>query len=201
MYDPLHAYLEVLPTLVDAEALHCSGTAEHSSRVGAICGAMSRILGLEPKDVEVMNWVGILHDLGKLAVPVEILRKPGLLTKPEWVEVRKHPAVGSDLILAVSPGLAPLAAAIRSHHERWDGSGYPDELDRLDIPLFGRIVAIADVFDSVTHPREYRMGHLTSPEGIEFILQGSNRDFDPELVRVFADLCTRSPDSPPRDAG
>jgi HD-GYP domain-containing protein (c-di-GMP phosphodiesterase class II) len=187
MHDSLTSYLDVLPSFVDAEVLRCAGTAEHSSRVGTICAAMSRTLRLEPKDVEVMNWIGILHDLGKLAVPVQILRKPGPLSRLEWVEVKQHPIVGSDLVLAISPGLAPLAEAVRAHHERWDGSGYPDKLDKFDIPLFGRIVAIADVFDAITHPRDYRAGHLTTDEGIEFVQHVSNRRFDPELVRVFND--------------
>jgi HD-GYP domain-containing protein (c-di-GMP phosphodiesterase class II) len=156
--------------------------------VGNICAAISRVLGPDPRDVEVMNWVGILHDLGKLAVPAEILRKPGPLTDLEWVEVKKHPVVGSDLVLAVSPHLAPLAAAIRAHHERWDGSGYPDELDGFDIPLFGRIAAIGDVFDAVTHRRGYRAGQLNYREGIEFVTQRANRDFDPELVKASVDL-------------
>lgn len=188
----MSTHLDLLPTFVDAEALHCAGTAEHSSRVGTICAAMSRVLGLGQSDVDVMNWVGILHDLGKLAVPAEILRKPGPLTKREWLEVKRHPVVGSDMILAISSDLAPVAAAVRAHHERWDGSGYPDALDSFDIPLFGRIVAIADVFDVVTHRRAYQSSQLTDHEAIEFVTQRANRDFDPELIKVFLDLKAQS---------
>ena len=191
MYSTLKSHLDRLPALFDAEAVHCAGTAEHSSRVGNMCAAMGRVLGLDPSDIEVMNWVGILHDLGKLAVSAEILRKPGPLTEREWVEVKKHPVVGSELILAVSPGLAPLAAAIRAHHERWDGSGYPDGTDGFDIPLFGRIAAVGDVFDAVTHRRWYRTGQLTHREGVDFVTERANRDFDPELVSVFVDLDRR----------
>jgi HD-GYP domain-containing protein (c-di-GMP phosphodiesterase class II) len=117
-----------------------------------------------------MNWVGILHDLGKLAVSAEVLRKTGPLTRSDWTEVKRHPVVGADLVLSISPSLAPLAAAIRAHHERWNGSGYPDGLDRVDIPLFGRIAAIGDVFDAVTHLRIYRTGVLTHREGVEVLV-------------------------------
>lgn len=150
-----------------------------------------RTLGLAARDIEVMNWVGILHDLGKLAVSAEVLRKTGPLTRSDWTEVKRHPVVGADLVLSISPSLAPLAAAIRAHHERWNGSGYPDGLDRVDIPLFGRIAAIGDVFDAVTHLRIYRTGVLTHREGVEFVVERANRDFDPELVNIFLDLDRR----------
>ncbi len=191
MQQPDAGHLESLPAFYGAEALHCPGTAEHSSRVGDICAAMSRELGLDPRDVELMNWVGILHDVGKLAVSPEVLRKPGPLSELEWADVKRHPVVGSDLILAISSELAPLAAAIRCHHERLDGTGYPDELDGSDIPLFGRIVALADVFDAVTHQRDYRPGQLTRSEGVEFVKDRANRHFDPELVKVFVSLYNR----------
>ena len=113
-------------------------------------------LGLDPRDVELMNWVGILHDVGKLAVSPEVLRKPGPLSELEWADVKRHPVVGSDLILAISSELAPLAAAIRLHHERLDKPAIPTNSTGLTFPLFGRIVALADVFDAVTHQRDYR---------------------------------------------
>jgi len=149
---------------------------------------MSRRLGLAPRDIEVMTWVGILHDLGKLGVSEEILQKPGPLTEPEWEEVKRHPTTGSDLILAISPSLDLLATAIRAHHERWDGTGYPDGLAGFDIPLFGRIVAVGDVFDAVTHRRGYRPGKLTHREGVKFVAERANRHLDPDLVSVFVDL-------------
>ena len=191
IYATMKSHLDVLPAFYDAEAVHCPDTAEHSTRVGSMCAAMSRELGLEQLDVEVMHWVGILHDLGKLAVSAEVLRKPGPLTEVEWAEVEKHSVVGSNLILAISPELGPLAAAIRAHHERWDGSGYPDRTDGFDIPLFGRIAAVADVFDAITHWRGYRSGRLTHPEGVEFVIERANRDFDPEVVSVFVSLDRR----------
>lgn len=187
----LRSHLDLLPTLQVAEAVYDVGTAEHCSRVGYLCGAISRTLGLAARDIEVMNWVGILHDLGKLAVSTEVLRKTGPLTKSDWAEVKRHPVVGADLVLSISPSLAPLAAAIRAHHERWNGSGYPDGLDRVGIPLFGRIAAIGDVFDAVTHLRIYRTGVLTHREGVEFVVERANRDFDPELVNIFLDLDRR----------
>ena len=150
--------------------------------------ALGGSLGLPQLDVEAVRWIGILHDVGKLAVPVEVLRKPGRLSAAEWDVVKRHPATGSDLILAISPSLAPVAEGIRAHHERWDGSGYPDGLHRSEVPLFGRIAAIADVFDALTHEREYRRGTFSYRDGTAFILDGAGRDFDPEIVRAFADL-------------
>jgi putative nucleotidyltransferase with HDIG domain len=191
MYTTLETKDDLLSALHGAEALYCAGTATHSVRVGLVCGALAEILGLSEPDVDAMRWVGILHDIGKLAVPVEVLRKNGPLTADEWEDVKKHPIVGSDLVLAFSSNLAPVALGIRAHHERWDGSGYPDGRDGFDIPVFGRIVAISDVFDALTHKRGYRPGKFSHLEAVEFVLEGANREFDPELVRVFADLDRR----------
>jgi HD-GYP domain-containing protein (c-di-GMP phosphodiesterase class II) len=182
---------DLLSALHGAEALYCAGTATHSVRVGLICGLLAETLGLSTPDIDAMGWVGVLHDIGKLAVPVKVLRKKGPLTADEWEDVKKHPAVGSDLVLAFSPGLAPVARGIRAHHERWNGSGYPDARDGFDIPVFGRIVAISDVFDALTHRRGYREGKFSHREAVEFVIEGANRAFDPELVRVFAELDRR----------
>ena len=193
-------YSRSFSALDSAQAVYHSDTAEHSTRVSRICGLLGETLGLEGGDLEAVRWIGILHDVGKLAVPVELLHKPGPLSPSEWEQVKKHPGAGSDLVLAISATLAPIASGIRAHHERWDGTGYPDGLAGHDIPLFGRIAAVADVFDALTHQRDYRQGSFSDDEGAAFILDGSARAFDPEVVRAFDDLYRRQLVTPQRDA-
>jgi HD-GYP domain-containing protein (c-di-GMP phosphodiesterase class II) len=126
----------------------------------------------------------LLHDIGKLAVPQEILRKPGKLTEDEWKAVRTHPMHGFQM-LRKADGISPLSrAVVRSHHEKWMGGGYPDNHSGQDIHQFARIAAVADVFDALTSDRDYRKAWPTH-EGYEFICDRGGQDFDPEVVEVF----------------
>jgi HD-GYP domain-containing protein (c-di-GMP phosphodiesterase class II) len=126
----------------------------------------------------------LLHDIGKLAVPQEILRKPGPLTEAEWAAVKQHPLTGVK-ILKNADEISPLSrTVVRSHHERWDGSGYPDGQSGADIHLFPRIAAVADVFDALTSDRFYRPA-MPPNEGYDFVLERGGIDFDPDVVRVF----------------
>jgi HD-GYP domain-containing protein (c-di-GMP phosphodiesterase class II) len=126
----------------------------------------------------------LLHDIGKLAVPPDILRKPGKLTDDEWKAMRAHPMLGIK-ILKSADGISPLArAVVRSHHERWNGGGYPDGMTGLEIHQFARIAAVADVFDALTSDRAYRPA-LPTPEVYEYISSRSGKEFDPEVVSVF----------------
>jgi len=182
---PTSTLPKLLPALGNAMVMYHRGTAQHSERVGAIARAIGVELGLSDADLEVLHWAGLLHDIGKLAVPDEILSKPGPLTPEEWVEVQRHPVVGFELLQAISPGLDPVARAIRAHHERWDGSGYPDGLAGLDIPLAGRVVAIGDVYDALTHPRSYRPSAYPTDSAIEHIITGAGVLYDPDAVGAF----------------
>jgi HD-GYP domain-containing protein (c-di-GMP phosphodiesterase class II) len=126
----------------------------------------------------------LLHDIGKLAVPSEILRKPGPLTDEEWNAMRAHPTLGVQ-ILKKADEISPLArAVVRSHHERWNGTGYPDRLSGAEIHQFARIAAVADVFDALTSDRYYRKA-LAIHEGYDFVVDRSGKDFDPEVVDLF----------------
>jgi HD-GYP domain-containing protein (c-di-GMP phosphodiesterase class II) len=126
----------------------------------------------------------LLHDIGKLAVPAEILRKPGPLTDEEWNAMRAHPTLGVQ-ILKKADDISPLArAVVRSHHERWNGTGYPDRLSGAEIHQFARIAAVADVFDALTSDRYYRKA-LAIHEGYDFVVDRSGKDFDPEVVDLF----------------
>jgi putative two-component system response regulator len=153
--------------------------------------------GLTPTEVDTIEWGGILHDIGKLAVPAAILRKPGPLTPDEWVEVRRHPTVGAEVLLSSSDGLAPLAAAVRSHHEWWDGSGYPDGLVGERIPLAGRIIAVADVFDSVTHPRPYRKLAYGVDAATVLLRSESGAHCDATIAKVLIGLLSAGAFDPP----
>jgi putative nucleotidyltransferase with HDIG domain len=166
-------------------SLYHGGTAEHSQRVGAIAHLIGIELEVPDTDLEVVHWAGLLHDIGKLAVPEKILNKRGRLTPEDWTEVQRHPSVGSDLLRTISPGLDPVAAAVRTHHERWNGSGYPDQLSGTNIPLGGRIVAVADVYDALTHPRSYRPNVYTLAAAIEHLATNAGRLYDPDVVDAF----------------
>jgi HD-GYP domain-containing protein (c-di-GMP phosphodiesterase class II) len=126
----------------------------------------------------------MLHDVGKLAVPMEILNKPGRLDPAEWEAMRRHPAAGYDMIRN-APGISPVSlAVIRSHHERWDGDGYPERRAGEDIPHFARIASIADVYDAVTSERPYRPASPVH-EGVRIVLEGAGAAHDPDLVAMF----------------
>lgn len=134
----------------------------------------------------------LLHDIGKLAVPAEILQKPGPLNEDEWQAMRAHPMLGVQ-ILKKAEGISPLArAVVRSHHERWNGKGYPDGLAGDDIHHFARIAAVADVFDALTSNRYYRRA-LATHEGYDFISSRVGEDFDPEVVDVFRSFVSPFP--------
>ena len=138
----------------------------------------------------------LLHDIGKLAVPGEILRKPGPLTDEEWNAMRAHPTLGVQ-ILKKADDISPLArAVVRSHHERWDGSGYPDRLSGAEIHQFARIAAVADVFDALTSDRYYRKA-LAIHEGYDFVVERSGKDFDPEVVDLFKTCVAAYPPGTP----
>ncbi len=182
----LHAFQRAL-FIADQE------TARHAARVGAAAAALGRWMGLPAGEVRLLRAAGILHDLGKLVVPQEILDKPGPLTADEWVEVRRHPSVGADILLAVSADLAPLADAVRSHHERWDGSGYPDGRAGEQIPLAGRILAVVDVFDAVTCTRSYRTHTLGELEARALLVAESGSHFDASVVRTYLAVRATTP--------
>jgi putative nucleotidyltransferase with HDIG domain len=130
-------------------------TRGHSERVSGLSRRLAAALGLAPAVVDTVAQAGLLHDIGKIGVPEAILRKPGPLSPQEWTIMRGHPVIGAQIV-APFEFFESAARAIRHHHERWDGSGYPDGLIAEHIPLEARIVAVADVFDALTSGRSYR---------------------------------------------
>ena len=158
-------------------------TEEHAERLTELSISLGRELGLNEKDLTALELLSTLHDLGKISVDKNILTKPGPLDAEEWVEIRKHPLVGYRIAQAV-PELRHISEYILSHHERWDGKGYPQGLAGEDIPLLARIITVADAHDSMTQDRAYRKAMMESA-AIDELLNGSGSQFDADIVKVF----------------
>ena len=169
--------------LVDALRHHHTGTAEHSNRLASQCRAVGDVIGLTADVLFELELVAILHDIGKLAVPAEILDLARPLNSRERAVVRSHTIRGAE-ILAQIAGLAHLAPLVRSSHERWYGTGYPDRLAGPRIPLAARIVFTVDSYDAMTNDRPYRRA-LANGEARRRIAAASGTAFDPMVVRAL----------------
>jgi len=179
------AYAGTLKRLSRAVEYHDGETGAHLERVGAHAASIAGSLGLPEPRVELLRLAAPLHDIGKIAIPDRILRKQGTLTLDERLLMEQHAEVGRDLLGGSGSELLELAAVVAwTHHERWDGSGYPRRLAGEDIPLEGRIVAVADVFDALTSDRPYRPA-LSVAEAQAHLLAGRGLAFDAEIVDVF----------------
>ncbi len=158
-------------------------TKSHSDSVAKLVVRISRRMGLSNHDVERIYLAGQLHDLGKIGIPDAILQKPSRLTAEEYEIIKTHSSVGAD-ILAPIPGMAAVAKAIRHHHERFDGDGYPDGLKGENIPLWARILAVADTFDSLSSDRPYRKG-FPLEKAYEIVRELSGSQLCPDCVEAF----------------
>jgi putative nucleotidyltransferase with HDIG domain len=177
-----------LLALVAALNHHDPLTRGHSERVRALADLLSAQLHLSPEDRDKVRWAALLHDIGKLRVPTEILRKPGKPTADEWTVLKTHPAAGVDLIQGpIADWLGDWARAVGEHHEQYDGSGYPLGLSGTDISLGGRLVAVVDVFDVITSTRSYKKP-MTIQEARLEITRCAGSQFDPEMVRAFLQI-------------
>jgi diguanylate cyclase (GGDEF)-like protein/putative nucleotidyltransferase with HDIG domain len=158
----------------------------HIRRVQATAEALAKSKGMTPFEIEGVKVAALLHDIGKLAVPEHILTKPGRLTPDEFDRVRIHPAIGAQIIRAV-PFPYPVAPLIHSHHERWDGSGYPDGLKGEAIPVGARVLAVVDYFDALTTDRPYHAA-MAKDAAIEVLRSESGKALEPDLVERFIGL-------------
>jgi putative two-component system response regulator len=173
---------ETVERLALAIELHDAETGRHINRMASIAAFLGRQLGLDEERVLLLRTAAPMHDIGKIAIPDEILRKPGPLSFAEREEMRQHTIVGHQILADSQSDLLRLAATIAlTHHERYDGSGYPRGLGGNDIPLEGRIVAVADVFDALLSDRSYRPA-LAVKDAIRAIGKGSGTQFDPAVV-------------------
>lgn len=175
--------IEIIRRTVDAKDTYTRG---HSDRVSAYCVIIGKKLGLSNEDLEILKIGGLLHDIGKIGIPDKILLKEGKLTNEEYEEIKKHPHIGAH-ILENSGIFENVISIILHHHEKYDGTGYPDNLKGEEIPFFARIVAIADAFDAMTSKRIYRNSLSLDIVKQEF-KKCSGTQFDPKLLTVFLDI-------------
>ena len=181
--DGVRAAIETaVAELVAALRTHHLGTADHSNRLAASCRAVGEELDLPPDELFELELVAILHDIGKLAVPAAILDLARPLDGEERAVVQAHTIRGAEMLTEIA-GLAHLAPLVRSSHEHWDGSGYPDHLVGARIPLGARVVFTVDAFDAMTNDRPYRRA-LGYAEARRRIADGAGSEFDPRVVRA-----------------
>jgi putative nucleotidyltransferase with HDIG domain len=184
-----------LAKAVDARDRYTRG---HSGRVSHIAEAMCRVLRIPENEIEVIKWAGLLHDVGKIGVRDNVLLKEGPLDKHERVLMNQHPIIGAEIVAPASQ-LTQEAPLIRWHHEWFNGSGYPDGIEALDIPLGARILGVADSYEAMTSARPYRKTPLTHEQAIGELRKFSGIQFDPELVPVLIglprEILDRHPDS------
>lgn len=160
-------------------------TARHIERMSHYCAAIARGLSLPPGEVELIKHASRMHDLGKIAVPDVILRKPSSLDAQEWHVMRSHATIGAVILNNSTSELLRAGRVIAlSHHERWDGMGYPSGLAGDEIPLWGRICAVADTFDAVTSERSYKPAY-SNEVALQVLREGRGSQFDPRVVDVF----------------
>jgi len=171
-------------------------TGLHCERLAAYSIALGQALGLPKQDQLALYRGGFLHDIGKIGIPDVILFKRGLLSDEEWQTMRLHTIRGEEICRPMKT-LSPVLPIIRSHHERWDGSGYPDGMAGEEIPLLARILQVADIYDALTTARPYKPA-FSHQHAIEIMMEEARRGWrDPELVPLFAEVSQRAQEPAP----
>jgi putative two-component system response regulator len=179
------ASLEVIWRLTAASEYRDNETGAHIKRMSHYSAALARKMGLAKKTVETILYGAPMHDIGKIGIPDRILLKPGKLDDEEWEIMKQHPIIGANILKGSKIGFVRMGAMIaKTHHEKWDGSGYPLGLKAKQIPLAGRIVALADVFDALTSERPYKKA-FSIEKSHQIIEQGRGHHFDPAVVEAF----------------
>lgn len=170
-----------LASTIDAKDTYTKG---HSSSVSRYAEALARAINLPSGEVERIKLGALLHDVGKIGIPEQILRKPTALSDDEWAIMKQHPSIGADKVLKPNKLLHDLIPIVKYHHEHLDGSGYPYGLKGDKIPLSARIVAVADAYHALISDRPYRKG-LSVKKACEILKMGAGTQWDKELVRQF----------------
>ena len=187
LYEDMHSMflgtLHALSTTIDAKDSYTHG---HSERVALIARQLAEAAGLSAQTVERVYLSGLVHDVGKIGVPEAVLTKPGRLTDEEYELVKKHPEIGARILEGIRQ-MQDLIPGVLHHHESWDGRGYPHGLAGRDIPLFGRIIGLADAFDAMSSDRTYRHA-MPMHKVLDEVRRCSGKQFDPDLVDVFVGL-------------
>ena len=176
-------YIDIVTTLANAIDFRDHYTSEHSNRIAFLAQETARILACSDEFIDRLRFAAILHDVGKIGVPDYILNKPGQLTNKERIIMQKHPDIGGKLIANIEE-LEDVALIVRAHHEKFDGTGYPDGLRGEEIPFAARIIAVADVYTAITDDRSYKKARSSS-DAIQLIIRQSGKHFDPQVVDAF----------------
>lgn len=172
--------VRALANAIDAKDNYTRG---HSERVGWLAKFLGRALGLPPAELQHVEWAGLLHDVGKIGVPEQILNKPGALTPEETAEIQKHPRLSYEVLKPIA-SLEPILPGVLYHHENHDGSGYPEGIRGDDIPLTARILHVVDIFDALTSTRAYRTQYSID-RAMEILREGAGKVTDPRITEVF----------------
>ena len=179
------AHYDTLLLLSAANEFRDNETGHHVKRVSAYCGMLAEAMGLDSDFIQNITFASPLHDIGKIGIPDGILLKPGKLTDEEYTIMKNHTTIGAQILKDADTSVLTLAKELAlSHHEKWDGSGYPAGLKNDDIPLSGRITAIADVFDALSNKRVYKPA-FTMEQTFGIIKESTGTHFDPEIAKVF----------------
>ncbi|MFE8702052.1 HD-GYP domain-containing protein [Cytobacillus sp. FJAT-54145] len=182
----LESFMAALSITLDARDPYTSG---HSMRVASFSYELGRNLGMSKEELEQLYQTALLHDIGKVGVPDHVLLKDGKLTEEEFQYIKAHPVIGENILKQVQPAnqVIGLLPGIRTHHERMDGKGYPDGLMGEEIPLVGRIIAVADGFDAMTSDRPYRKG-MSVEKALEILTEGRGTQWDSKIVNEFVKI-------------
>ncbi len=183
LYEKTSKRGDLLRLIMDTLYERSSREEKHSERVSKYCGEMAKALKMPKHKINELTSLGLLHDIGKIAVKDSVLNKPGKLDEEEWQEIKKHSETGYR-ILSQSPGMLQASKYVLAHHERWDGKGYPQGLKSYEIPTQARIISICDAFDAMRSKRPYR-DPVPLEEAVSEIKKGAGNQFDPELAKVF----------------
>ena len=181
-----NAHLETIHRLAVAAEFKDKGTASHIKRMSHFSAMMARLMKFPPGEAELILNASPMHDIGKIGTPEEILLKPGKLNPPQWAVIKQHPLIGGQILKGSSSKLLQTGEIIAvSHHEKWDGTGYPHGLKGEKIPLAGRICSVADVFDALTSVRPYK-GAIPNDKALKMMEKGSGTHFDPQIFDLFS---------------
>ncbi|RJR30716.1 MAG: response regulator [Desulfobacteraceae bacterium] len=179
------AYLEAIHRLVIAAEFKDEDTAEHIVRMSRYCTVIAERLGLARGETQNILYASPMHDVGKIGIPDSILMKPGKLSEQEWEIMKKHVIIGEKILANSEAEVIKMGAQIAiSHHEKWNGQGYPKGLSGKQIPLCGRISAVADVFDALTSQRPYKKA-MPLEKTLDIMKEGRGSHFDPDIIDVF----------------